>query len=421
MGMRTAILHIGTEKTGTTTIQAFLAANRDKLTEIGFAFPHSCGVQDSRGLVMYAMRPGRHEEIHIAAGLTTEAARREAAQRLEEELAAELDTLLPEVRAVIFSSESFHSRLCHRDELERLRALLLRHFGRIRIVVYLRRQDQVAVSLYSTTLRGGQTRWEVLPWSNESDGYYNYELLLDRWSDVFSPDAICPRLFSVPDLITGDLVTDFCSACGIGDPSGLALPARQNQSFQPAAQEFLRQMNAYFPIWDGNEANPRRGPLGTWIASEFPGAGRVPSRPEVREFLSRFAASNDRVRERWFPERKTLFDDDLSSYPEQADDRFTFEDAVRVAAALWQRSAGEMDMLKAEVRRLEAELAFKAGRIAQMKGHRRKAEEKFRMALELDPEHPRAPHQLVRLTGQHHPRAARTVTRRFDRLFRLWR
>ncbi len=35
------ILHIGTDKTGTTTLQNFLAANRSALRQMGYVFP-SC-------------------------------------------------------------------------------------------------------------------------------------------------------------------------------------------------------------------------------------------------------------------------------------------------------------------------------------------------------------------------------------------
>jgi hypothetical protein len=389
--MRTAILHIGTEKTGSTTIQAFLTANRDQLKKIGFAYPASTGTPDSGGLTFYAMHPARCEEIHCWAGLTTAEARRDVAQRLDVELAAELATLPRGIGTVIFSSEHCHSRLRDRDELERLRALLLRHFDRIRILVYLRRQDRVAVSLYSTMMYGGDSHRQILPPVDSTDGFYNYEAGLDRWSEVFSPESIQPRLFEAEDLIGGDLLTDFCAACGIGDTSGLTLPVKRNQSCQPAAQEFLRRMNALVPVFVGGRPNQERGPLSAWIAAAFPGTGRLPSRAEVGAFLDMFAVSNERVRQRWFPERRALFDDDLSHYPERSDDRLTFEDAVRVLAALWQRSM-------AEVTRLKAELAFKEGRLAELEGRRLEAEGFFRRALGLDPEHPHAERRLVRIT-----------------------
>jgi hypothetical protein len=413
-GMRTAILHIGTEKTGSTTIQAFLAANRDRLKELGFAYPSCTGTPDSRALTFYALDPARCEDLHLEAGLTTVEARLEAAQLLETRLAEELAGLPPGVHTVIFSSEHCHSRVRNQDELERLRALLLRHFERVRIIVYLRRQDRLAVSNYSTMMYGGGSHRQVLPAVDGTDGFYNYEAVLDRWSAVFSPETIQPRLFEAKELVDGDLLSDFGAACGIGGASGLSFPAKRNQSCQPAAQEFLRHMNARFPVFVDDQPNHERGPLSAWIAAAFPGTGRLPSRAEVQAFLAMFAASNDRVRQRWFPDRQALFDDDLSRYPEVSDEQLTFEDAVRVSAALWQRSM-------TEINRLEAELALKKGRLAELKGRRRDAERLYRKALSFDPDHAEAACGLAKVTRQRRPDTDRSPGSRFHALFQLWR
>lgn len=403
--MRTAILHIGTEKTGTTTIQAFLAANRERLVQRGFAYPRSSGEHDSRLLTMYAMRPERCEDLHIHASLTTPATRQDMAARLEHQLAAELAALPDTVRTVVFSSEHCHSRLHHPDELERLRDLLLCHIGRARILVYLRRQDRLAVSLYSTAMQCGETRPKILPEVGDGDSYYHYDVLLDRWARAFGPENVQPRLFCASELVGKDVVADFCAACGLGDLDGLERPPWRNQSLQPAAQEFLRQMNAYFPMFDGEQLHADRGLLSDWIAEAFRGAGRLPSKEMAATFLARFAAANERVRARWFPDRTALFDDDLSAYPEHTGDGLAFEDAVRVAAALWRRSQAEIQGLKARVCHLEAELAFQKGKIALKKGRLDQAEALFRATLDLDPAHPFAPHQLARAAARRCPRA----------------
>lgn len=42
--MKTFTLHIGTEKTGTTTLQSFLSKNRDALSKQGIIYPKSPGI-----------------------------------------------------------------------------------------------------------------------------------------------------------------------------------------------------------------------------------------------------------------------------------------------------------------------------------------------------------------------------------------
>ena len=51
-----AIIHIGTEKTGTTTIQEFLHLNRSKLANQGVAYLQSPGLRNNRKLVTYCMK-----------------------------------------------------------------------------------------------------------------------------------------------------------------------------------------------------------------------------------------------------------------------------------------------------------------------------------------------------------------------------
>ena len=55
------ILHIGTAKTGSTTIQSFLQQNRQDLLARGFYFPHSLGQANHEKLVAYALDPSKIE------------------------------------------------------------------------------------------------------------------------------------------------------------------------------------------------------------------------------------------------------------------------------------------------------------------------------------------------------------------------
>jgi hypothetical protein len=88
------------------------------------------------------------------------------------------------VRIIILPSEHCHSHLLDTAEVARVAALLARYVDRVEMLVYLRRQDRVAISVRSTVLKGGQIAPPVLPPINENDRYYNYAALLERWSAV---------------------------------------------------------------------------------------------------------------------------------------------------------------------------------------------------------------------------------------------
>jgi len=65
----------------------------------------------------------------------------------------------------------------------------------MKVVLYLRRQDELAVSRYNTRIKNGQTRREIFYPKDASSPYYDYRRLLDHWSAVFGKEALRPRIF----------------------------------------------------------------------------------------------------------------------------------------------------------------------------------------------------------------------------------
>src|SRR5687768_8498632 len=91
--MRTAILHIGTEKTGTTTIQEFLTLNRAALAALGWAYPTCCGRNGCHRLAMYAMNVERCEDLHLQLDLDSEEKRRSFNAEVKEHFLREISAL----------------------------------------------------------------------------------------------------------------------------------------------------------------------------------------------------------------------------------------------------------------------------------------------------------------------------------------
>ena len=115
----------------------------------------------------------------------------------------------------LFSGEHCHSRLVTPEEVMRLHGLLTRHFDEVRILVYLRRQDQVAVSHYSTLIKAGGTRGAVLDASVLGRNFLDYEKLLGRWSGAFGRDAMTVALFDRSAFVGGSIIPDFCARAGL--------------------------------------------------------------------------------------------------------------------------------------------------------------------------------------------------------------
>ena len=325
---RSAILHIGAEKTGSTTLQAFLAHNRIALRKRGFCYPRFPGRRVHHALPVYAKRIDRADDLHRFMQVSNEAELARFRRSLRR--AARFELLTTRARTFIFSSEHLQSRLVHPDELQALKDFLDEFFADVQISVYLRRQDRIAVSRYSTDVKSGRTLRTLLPSDAATLASYDYERLLDRWAGVFGADRVHPRICEPGELVANNIQADFQSVWQLGED--LEPVANRNESLTPEAQEFLRILNQHMPsVVDGQE-NEMRRPVLSALREHFSGSGLRPKRSDAEAFYARFQASNEAVRQRFFPDRPTLFDHDFDQYPETPQHNFRFSDAVTVAA-----------------------------------------------------------------------------------------
>src|SRR5437588_5600820 len=152
MRMPNLHLHIGCEKTGTTSIQKFLRANRELLARAGILFPRAPGEENQMGLAVAAQSefgPLRRKIFKLRSWPEVDAFREKLGRGLEQELTGSA------FRRAIMSGEHCSSRLVSPAEVEWLRDFLRQFFDDITVVVYIRRQDEFLLSTYSTDIKGG--------------------------------------------------------------------------------------------------------------------------------------------------------------------------------------------------------------------------------------------------------------------------
>lgn len=298
-----ALLHIGTEKTGSTSVQNFLYANRAALLEQqDTLFPSTLGDRTNRALPFMASAPDHIDEFVRHQGLLDQASRDQAKADYAHAFAQEL-AQTPAKRCVILS-EHLHSRLRTHEDRLRLHEILNRHFSKITIVVYIRRQIDFALSLYSTGIKAGM----VAPGVAAPTEYpCDYRQLVQQWGDVFGQENIVLRLFDRAELVAGSTVDDFCHVAGL-NPAGLPRPDSANISLDRLGLELLRRINRDLPRFRDNRPNKLRADIKQYFETHFcDGPKLEPTAAQIADFEAYFADSNDWVRERFFPERETLF------------------------------------------------------------------------------------------------------------------
>jgi hypothetical protein len=205
------ILHIGSEKTGTTSLQSTLAANRERLLAGGILYPRSLGERIHARTYAYASE-GPQDEIKTQCGLVGPESLAAYRLGLESQLADEIDYAKP--KRLIVSNEHLSSRLLSTSEVTRLRRLLSVHCRSIKVVVYLRAQGDAHRSAYSTYIKTGGTDAFHPPSAQLLRDRYLYDMMLRRWENVFGSDNMDVRLYDPPAFLEGDIVQDFADLFG---------------------------------------------------------------------------------------------------------------------------------------------------------------------------------------------------------------
>lgn len=304
-----AVLHLGTEKTGTSTIQQTFAKNRSSLMDQGFYFMRCTGGGNDRKLVAYCHGEDQYEVFHKAQSIDSFEKKMQFESQLVKDFEEEVKSLPSSIHTVIFSSEHFQSRLREESQREKLKALLSRFFDEFVFISYIRPQVDMAASHYSTYLktRGTKDLSEYMERCYPGNYYFDHWRFLSNWEDSFPGQKFIVRIFDRDFMVGKDIVTDTCRAIGI-DESKLENINDANESVQPTGQELLRIINSKMPVdnHDG-EVNFQRNAIVKMVNKIYAGAGKRPDKSQAIKLQDGFSGINEKVRKRWFPERKELF------------------------------------------------------------------------------------------------------------------
>lgn len=402
------ILHIGTENTGTTTIQRFLAANRLTLAREGVLYPVAGGREGSQwGYAACAAEAPWTSDFRVHLGIHdpegAAAYRADLQVAMEREFAAH-----PACHTLLISSEHFHSRLTTMEAIGRLKAFLEPHVREFAIVLYLRRQDRMAVSRFSTAIKVGHIAKQPFAYrgTGELPYFYDLERVHRNWEAVFGQSALRVRVFQKDRFVAGDLLADFSAVCGLVH-SGKSIPEPANRSLDQAGIDFLREVNRQLPKALGASLNPVSAELAVLVSELCAGEARPATRAAAHEFYARFRPGNERLAARVFSgPGVTLFDEDFSEYPEVTEQpQPRYEDAVRIALRIWRHKLDpdcavstltELETTAAQLRLATAEIDFLRAELTGREGDMLAANRHLRACLLRDPCHGKAHLALAR-------------------------
>jgi len=329
-------LHIGTEKTGSTSIQRALAADRAALAEGGILYPQLFGSDNHMELAVAAMAPKAGDELQLVELKRQDCDHATYCERLKAQI--EQERAGGAFDRIVLSNEHCHSRLGDSEAVARLIALFDADPADCNVIVYLRRQDRLAVSLHSTRLKLGG-KGDLFPPASEiyRPYYFDFQQVIATYDALIPAGNIDVRLYENPRLAGGDVVADFYEAAGLGvTPS---VTPRANPSLSNAQSLFLARFNDMFPLIVDGRINEARGPIFQAIRNVGLGERFRPSRADALAFYEPFRPGNAAIRERFLPalDRPTLFDENFDDYPEAADTASLDEETLfEFVAAIWR-------------------------------------------------------------------------------------
>ena len=224
---------------------------------------------------------------------------------------------------VLLSTEDLFFFLTDGLALEKVAQLLGK--TEVRVVVYLRRQDEWVESMYAESVTGGAFRlgigfpeyaakiaaapdgMPIVEWAGARINLH-FDQWLGRLRTFFGPGAVAVRTFE-DARATGDLFNDFLESCGIGGTDHLvnADPRAANTSFGDRADiELVRVFNGR--TFDSKEHYRRFLHLyEAYVRAQRPTSRHVFFGAQARrDFMDGFASTNTRVA-REFLNRGELF------------------------------------------------------------------------------------------------------------------
>ena len=286
-------LHIGMGKTGTTSLQAFLDRNRARLADRGWLYPRSIGrtrhaqfglwirPDDELAGAIGDRRPGSRPYDDVAH------LRREVPRRLLEEIDR------TGLRRVLISDEALYA--ASEPSLERLRRFADEHASEVRLVCYLRRQDDLLVSHYQQVVKVRATRTLAARVAERDlSPTYDYHHRLLTWLRIVDPDELVVRRFEPGRFRNGSLYDDFVEAAGLGIPTDDLPPRNRNESLDAESVELLRLLNLYRKE-HGAGGLPDNRTLVPVLAESGTGPTLTLPEPELDRVMALWADSNAAV------------------------------------------------------------------------------------------------------------------------------
>jgi len=186
----------------------------------------------------------------------------------------------------------------------------------VRVVMYLRRQDQWIQSVYNEVVADSMRRHVggVKDLREYRQGWLEYEKILAQWQAPFRSCDLVVRPFERSQFVGGDIRADFVEALGLTkrlqDIDFHAGQEQANPSMPPELVEFLRRCNLLPMTYDAHRSlvgELRQLGL-NWKKSKLPTNAWI-SQSDAVELMQRFKQCNAHLGQQYRGQARSFFEE----------------------------------------------------------------------------------------------------------------
>lgn len=296
------ILHVGTEKTGSTSIQELLSANYESLVNDGVLFPSSIGIPCHINLTACALKNEKKHPIRQLLGLQDQDEFTRFVNKTKKNLQDEICNTSP--RVMVISDEHINVHLSSTETLLEFKKNCEEFGDIISVVIYLRQQDEFRLSLFSEAVKAGNLSnfdlsnplpiFDIVPYR------LDYLSILDNLSEVFGQTLISPRIYDRRTFPNGDICADFLTMTGIDIKNITSTKTEKNKTIDAEVIKHLALISTALSSINKEWANKLRSEIIKRVELIFPGPGPVLHKEKHEKYLEQFLENNEKARCQYF-------------------------------------------------------------------------------------------------------------------------
>lgn len=309
-------LHIGQQKTGSTTIQKFFEINRKKLIKNGYIYPKSLGFDKQFDIYK------RIDELLDENSL------------LHKDFFSEIKK--SNCQNIILSEENVFTL---KDELlDKVTLFLNKYFDDITIISYLRRQYDQAASLYQEVVKGKvHLKYDKWILKKLKIHYYDYSYVLQRWHDKLPNANIQAKAFT--GLLDNDIRKDMLTAIGFSNIEDLNFDEKynfKNTAIDALSIEILRISNGHIKKGKVSNVEKYRSKVRDYIAKKSFDKKLKLHHEQKMDLWENFLESNKKLVDKYNISQKEYFLDKPAQNPGWTNDDHSTKEVLEILSKIYK-------------------------------------------------------------------------------------